>query len=211
MEVESNEIKINTKSLQDIFPAVFLGFNFNSNKISNHINNKIIHFILPLSGRYEVFERFLKNYQEVCINNGERTKLLVILFPHKTEDSFNKTIDLINNLNYKHPSAGIKVIPNLGNFSRANALDLGVSDLKEEDLMFFVDVDIVFTQSALIRIRLNTVMNLKVYFPIVFSQYDPKIVYGSSEERSEFSINDRSGYWRQFGFGIVTLYKVDYK
>ena len=209
-EVEPNEMKSSSNSLQDIFPD-FLGLRFTSKAVSDPIQNKIIHFILPLSGRSEIFERFLKNYEEVCISSGEKTKLLVILFPHKKEDSFNRTLKLVNNLKYRHPSAEINVIQNFRNFSRAKALDIGVSTLENEDLMFFVDVDIVFTRSALIRIRLNTVANLRIYFPIVFSQYDPKIVYGNQKERGGFIIHDESGYWRQFGFGIVTLYKADYK
>lgn len=184
---------------------------FSSRKNSDPLQSKIINFILPLSGRYEIFERFLRNYEEVCIKQGERTRLLVILFPHKKEDSFNKTISLVSLLKYRYPSTEINVIENWGNFSRAKALEIGVSKMRNEDLMFFVDVDIVFTRSALIRIRLNTVINLRIYFPVVFSQYDPNIIYGDKREKTEFMINDKSGYWRQFGFGIVTLYKADYR
>lgn len=207
----NSKAKSSSKSLKNLFPDIFLGLSFSSRKNSDPLQSKIINFILPLSGRYEIFERFLRNYEEVCIKQGERTRLLVILFPHKKEDSFNKTISLVSLLKYRYPSTQINVIENWGNFSRAKALEIGVSKMRNEDLMFFVDVDIVFTRSALIRIRLNTVINLRIYFPVVFSQYDPNIIYGDKREKTEFMINDKSGYWRQFGFGIVTLYKADYR
>lgn len=50
-----------------------------------------------------------------------------------------------------------------------------------------------------------------MYFPIVFSQYDPKIVYGEAGKQDKFTINEISGHWRQYGFGIVSLYKRDYR
>lgn len=174
------------------------------------VQGKTINFVLPLSGRYEIFRRFLQNYEDICLTSGEKTSLLVVLYQHKSADSFNKTIDLIEQLKYKYRNAGIDVLPVSGNFSRARALDLGVSRFQADDLLLFIDVDIVFTSSALNRIRLNTLPARRLYFPIVFSQYDPKVVYGESGRQDKFTINEISGHWRQYGFGIVSLYVRDY-
>ncbi|XP_076179933.1 chondroitin sulfate synthase [Ptiloglossa arizonensis] len=200
----------NDKSLQNLFRGGFLNLNFNS-KEEDPVTAKIVHFILPLAGRHEVFQRFLQNYEEICLTSGEKTALLVVLYRHKTENSYNRTIDLIEQLKYKYRSTSIDVLPVAGVFSRARALDLGVSKLRNDDLMFFVDVDIVFTGSALYRIRANTLLGRQIYFPVVFSQYDPRIVYGDANGRDTFAIDETSGYWRQFGFGIVSLYKQDYR
>lgn len=187
-----------------------LNFNFEE---EDPVKSKVVHFILPLSGRYEVFQRFLQNYEETCLTTGEKTALSIILYRHKKENSsFERTMDLIEQLRYKYRNAVVDVIPASGTFSRAKALNIGVSRLKDHDLMFFVDVDIVFTEYALYRIRVNTLLGRQIYFPVVFSQYDPKTVYGRSGRRQDtFSINEMTGYWRQFGFGIVSLYKQDYK
>ncbi|XP_068980357.1 chondroitin sulfate synthase 1 [Bombus flavifrons] len=207
---ETRRSQQNDKSLQNIFRGGFLNLNFNFEE-EDPVKGKIIHFILPLSGRYEVFRRFLQNYEEVCLTSGEKTALLVILYRRGTEDSFNRTIDLIEQLKYKYRSVSIDIIPVSGTFSRAKALNFGVSRLKDDDLMFFVDVDIVFTESALYRIRANSLLGRQIYFPVVFSQYDPKVVYKGNRKQDTFAINEISGYWRQFGFGIVSLYKQDYK
>ncbi|XP_054010276.1 chondroitin sulfate synthase 1-like, partial [Hylaeus anthracinus] len=200
----------NDKSLQNIFSGGFLNLNFNF-EAEDPVTDKTIHFVLPLAGRYEVFQRFLQNYEEVCLTNGEKTRLLVVLFHHKTESSYDQTIDLIQQLKYKHRGAGIDILPIAGTFSRARALDLGVSKLNNDDLMFFVDVDIAFTESALYRIRANTLLGRQIYFPVVFSQYDPRIVHEDWRRRDTFLVDETSGYWRQFGFGIVSLYKRDYR
>ncbi|KOC66565.1 Chondroitin sulfate synthase 1 [Habropoda laboriosa] len=210
---EERRSERNDRTLQDIFRGGFLNLNFNfeEQEEEDPVKSKIVHFILPLSGRYEVFQRFIQNYEEICLTSGERTSLLVILYRHRTEDTFNRTIDLIEQLKYKYRSASIDIIPVPGTFSRARALNHGVSRLNGNDLMFFIDVDIVFTEAALHRIRSNTLLGRQIYFPVVFSQYDPKIVYGYAKKQGTFAISEMTGYWRQFGFGIVSLFKQDYK
>jgi len=188
----------------------FLNLNFSSQD-EDPVQSKTINFILPLSGRYEIFQRFLQNYEDICLTSGEKTSLLIVLYQHKSEDSFNKTIDLIERLKYKYRSVNMDILPISGNFSRARALDLGASKFQADELLLFIDVDIVFTNSALNRIRLNTLPGRRLYFPIVFSQYDPKVVYGEVSKQDKFTINEISGHWRQYGFGIVSLYKRDYR
>lgn len=195
-------------SIHHLFRGGFLNLNFNYEE-EDLVRGKTINFILPLSGRYEIFQRFLQNYEDICLTVGERTSLLVVLYPHK-DNSFNKTIDLIERFKYKYRSVSIEVLPISGEFSRARALDTGVSKLQPDDLMLFIDVDIVFTNSALNRIRLNTLLGRRIYFPIVFSQYNPQVVYDEAGKQDRFTINEISGHWRQYGFGIVSLYKRDY-
>ncbi|XP_018346254.1 PREDICTED: chondroitin sulfate synthase 1 [Trachymyrmex septentrionalis] len=209
VEVQPRQ-KSDDKSIHSLLHGGFLNFNFNSQE-EDPVQSKIINFILPLSGRYEIFQRFLQNYEDICLTSGEKTSLLVVLYQHKSENTFNKTIDLIEQLKYKYRSASMEVLPVSGDFSRARALDLGASKLQTDDLMLFIDVDVVFTGSALNRIRLNTLPGRRIYFPIVFSQYDPKVVYGDAKKQDKFIINEISGHWRQYGFGIVSLYKSDYR
>lgn len=208
VEVQPRQ-KSEDKSIHNLFHRSFLNLNFNSQE-EDPVQSKVINFILPLSGRYEIFQRFLQNYEDICLTS-EKTSLLIVLYQHKSENTFNKTIDLIEQLKYKYRSANIEVLPISGEFSRARALDLGASKMQADDLMLFIDVDIVFTGSALNRIRLNTLPGRRVYFPIVFSQYDPKVVYGDARKQDKFTINEISGHWRQYGFGIVSLYKNDYR
>lgn len=209
VEVQSCQ-ESSDKTIQNLFRGGFLNLNFNSQE-EDPVRSKTVNFILPLSGRYKIFQRFLQNYEDICLNSGEKTSLLIVLYQQKNDDSFNKTINLVEQFKYKYRSTSIEILPVSGDFSRAQALDLGASKLQADDLMLFIDVDIVFTSSALNRIRLNTLPGRRLYFPIVFSQYDPKIVYGEDGKQDKFVINEISGHWRQYGFGIVSLYKKDYR
>ncbi|XP_034943351.1 chondroitin sulfate synthase 1 [Chelonus insularis] len=210
-----NDVEVNRKDRESqkpsnsIFSRNFL-FNYPDIDQQDPVEDKIIHFIVPLFGKFVAFERFMNNYEQICLRSKAKTELIIVLYPHQTENSFDNTKQLLSNIKKKYLSAKIDIIDGSGNFSRARALDLAVSYANMADLLFFIDVDITFTAEALDRIRLNTIIDRKVYFPIVFSQYDPQMVYKNSENHDFFVINEFTGYWRQFGFGIVSLYKKDY-
>ncbi|XP_043284509.1 chondroitin sulfate synthase 1 [Venturia canescens] len=209
VEVDREE-RPSKKSRLGIFPAGFLSFN-GDEAAADPLRSKRIKFILPLAGRFAIFERFLKNYEEICLLRDHQTDLVVVLYRREDDDSYYKTLDLIEKMRYKYGYDKITVLEGDGEFSRGRALGLGVSRAEDKELLFFVDVDIVFTASALVRIRLNTVLNRRLYFPVVFSQFNPKIIHNQNEKYNHFAIDEKSGFWRQFGFGIVSIYKEDFR
>nr|XP_023021724.1 chondroitin sulfate synthase 1 [Leptinotarsa decemlineata] len=182
----------------------------------NSSTETLINFILPLSGRFNIFKRFMNMYEQVCLTDRENTRLFIVLF--KNEDSpedHRLSSELVRGLTTRYPDSPIRVVLSNETFSRGKALQLGVNELSEESLMLFIDVDMVFDKQSLQRIRRNTVLNKQVYFPIVYSLYNPGLLNRSylGADYSEFTpdiINEQSGFWRQFGFGIVSLYKSDY-
>lgn len=187
----------------------------------------VINLLLPLSGRQETFVRFLRMYEDVCINNWEATRLFVILYrSDQSPGDYNATLRLINatklKINYAHKNHNtITVIESGGDetFSRASALQKAVNALSDVDLMLFIDVDIVFDQTFLERVRKNTVIGRSVYFPILYSLYSPKLldIGLQSYANTSFSYftgnqtDANRGFWRQFGFGIASMYKADYE
>ncbi|KAK9506598.1 hypothetical protein O3M35_008499 [Rhynocoris fuscipes] len=179
--------------------------------LSKHnLRGKVINFILPLSGRFEIFRRFIRNFEDVCLKNEERVSLTVVLFPSAKENTVQRILDTVRGLQKLYTYARIEVVPVFENFARAKALEIGASYAREpEDLLFFIDVDMVFRSSALQRIRMNTVKGKTVYFPIVYSEFDPIIVYNKTISPNHFLINEDTGFWRQYGFGIASVYKSD--
>ncbi|RZF33774.1 hypothetical protein LSTR_LSTR015401, partial [Laodelphax striatellus] len=174
---------------------------------------KLINFILPLAGRFKTFKRFVKNFEEVCLEPRERVTLTVVLFPSDDDNSVEETFTLVKQLQTKYSWAKIEVIPVFDTFSRANALHLGAQHVANDndDLLFFIDVDMMFSGQVLRRVRLNTVRGKMAYFPIVFSEFDPSVVYGrnGTADSDHFRVDEVTGYWRQYGFGIASVYKSD--
>nr|CAD7597218.1 unnamed protein product [Timema genevievae] len=179
------------------------------------VGTKIINFILPLSGRFAAFQRFVGVFEEVCLQRDKYVSLIVVLYQNpQAQDSFNQSASEVRRLQSVYPHNRVVLVPVFEKFARARALQLGASQVTDntQDLLFLVDVDMVFMSATLQRIRTNTVKGKEVYFPIVFSEFDPSIVYGISglkTSSNHFRIDDDTGFWRQFGFGIVSIYKCD--
>lgn len=92
------------------------------------------------------------------------------------------------------------------------------------ELIFFVDVDMAFSREFLLRARLNTIESKQVYYPIVFSEYNPdqiseafKLSTVAKDPKRQKVRSDHygfdldTGYWRNFGFGILATYNSDLK
>ncbi|KAL1267083.1 hypothetical protein QQF64_002758, partial [Cirrhinus molitorella] len=181
-----------------------------STKELHKLRQTKIHFLVPLTGRYEIFVRYMENFERICLIPSQNVKLTIILVDNDTNQDKERHLELIKEYHNRYPKADLSIIPMTGGFSRGLALEMGFSQLANNSLLFFCDVDLVFNADALQRCRDNTIEGSQVYFPIVFSQYDPKIVYaGGPTEDSTFDFTKKSGFWRDYGFGITCIFKSD--
>lgn len=164
-----------------------------------------VNVIVPLYGRLENFKRLLKNIESICLQVDEKIRLAVILFESDQEEVSESKM-FFEDFVRRYPSYELHMIDASGPFSRALALELGSKAFPLDSLLFFVDVDIVFEVGVMDRIRLNTIRSQQVYFPVVFSEYDPEYLENDSEMPL---LSEERGYWRQFGYGIVSIYHSD--
>lgn len=117
-------------------------------------------------------------------------------------------------------------------------MEYGVNNCCAKDpnkLIFFCDVDVLFTQNFLDLCRFNTRKNQQAFFPILYSYYNPKR-YQSLDSRAvllesifdkvnsnkstyftaadtkkiDLAINNEFGSWRDSGFGMACFYKNDF-
>lgn len=142
---------------------------------------------------------------------------MIVVFQDQTD--LKLFDDKIGNLQRKFLNEKINYITLSGNFSRGKALDVAArsSLISNGAILFFIDVDVTFQRETLLRIRKNTIRQKQIYLPIVFSQYDPeKLLKGHQRSYSSnfmannmISMDNDSGYFRQFGYGICSIYKSD--
>lgn len=64
----------------------------------------------------------------------------------------------------------------------------------------------LFTADFFRRMLSNVVPGV-AFYPIIFSQYDPHYV---GQITDDFEIQENSGFWREYGYGMVALYKSDF-
>ncbi|KAL3866061.1 hypothetical protein ACJMK2_043402 [Sinanodonta woodiana] len=211
--IESPFTSVTNSSEMHRSPNIFRHFIGNHN-IFDQKQTEIVHFILPLAGKKAEFKRFMNNFEDVCLSPHNPSVLHLVIFTENSpKEDVDEIIKVVGQYQKKYGGRTIEVIEATGPFARAVALDLGAKQCSASDLLFFVDVDILFNVDSLSRIRLNTIRGAQIYFPVVFSQYDPSIVC-SDKPMNECSIdiNDKSakmGYWRQFGYGIAAMYQSD--
>jgi chondroitin sulfate synthase len=168
--------------------------------------NEMVNIIVPLSGRIEAFIRFVENFKEVQFAD-KYISLAVVLFPDAAQSlqQLNQSKAILEDI--ERSGISLKVAQLGGFFSRAAALQRGATMFPKDALLLFLDVDMHFNDEVINRVRLNTIRRTQIYFPIVFSQYSSQFI--PYKNTNNLDIFDSRGYWRQFGFGIVSIYNSD--
>ncbi|XP_077376575.1 chondroitin sulfate synthase 1 [Festucalex cinctus] len=170
-----------------------------------------INILVPLWGRYDVFARFMANVERVCLIPKQNVKILVLLFSADNSTERVRQVELMRRYHVKYPRAELETAAVGGPFSRALALEAGSARFADRSLLFYCDVDLLFTADFLQRCRANAGAGRSAYFPVVFSQYDPRVVYGagSAAAANHLALTAKTGLWRNFGFGVVCAHKGD--
>eukprot|EP00794_Sanderia_malayensis_P017749 gene17749-19523_t len=171
----------------------------------------IINVIVPLSGRLDKFSSFMKRFVEYGIKMDRRVFLTLVYFGLKGRDdvrSIMRKVELEENFK------DYKVIFTSQEFSRGAGLQKGAQIWEGGNvLLFFCDVDVYFKSEFLERCRMHSAPGRKVYYPIVFSQYNPMITYGGEQPPSldqQMRLSKDTGFWRDFGFGMSCQYRDDF-
>uniref|UniRef100_A0A0N5CFS8 Hexosyltransferase n=1 Tax=Strongyloides papillosus TaxID=174720 RepID=A0A0N5CFS8_STREA len=174
---------------------------------------KTIHIVLPLSGRSSTLRRFAENLKNT-VKKGD-VILNIVRYDSKNSTEDKIISDILDNL--KDTIDVNEIEMGNRNFSRGVALTIGANELSDDSLIFFSDVDMVFDQNTLHRVRMNTIRGAQVYFPIVFSQFSPQtwskrdISYNANINNTNHYVYDNHrGYFRHFGYGLVSIYKSDF-
>ncbi|XP_068721554.1 chondroitin sulfate synthase 3-like [Montipora capricornis] len=167
-----------------------------------------VHFLVPLEGRLETFRRFMKNFEEICLKPRLMVKLVVAYSSHVSSPDQHKAI--LKKYQDKYPFADLIWIDVAGSFSRGIALSLAADQFDRSALLFLCDVDLVFSKAFVDRCRMNTALGRRVYFPIMFSQFDPQISHtNNSLPDSYYSVNKDAGIWRTYSYGPACIYHQD--
>lgn len=183
---------------------------------------KVVNFILPLSvdsKNLNLLKQFLSIFEQIAVkqDNGFSSLTIVLGRLNKTQSFiiFEHTVNkFVQRTNFKNVNI---LRTDMNAFSRAKLLSIGIDSCCSndvQDLIFLCDVDIMYNQNFLDLCRNNAVKNKRVFFPILFSFYNPLIANNHTENKEEtkhnFIISKESGYFRDSGFGMACMHKTDF-
>ncbi|XP_045146194.1 chondroitin sulfate N-acetylgalactosaminyltransferase 2 isoform X2 [Echinops telfairi] len=176
------------------------------------ITSSIINIIVPLAERTEAFAQFMQNFRNVCIHQDRRIHLTVVYFG---KEGLSKVKSILESVTSESNFHNYTVVSLNEEFNRGRGLNVGARAWdKGEVLMFFCDVDIYFSAEFLNSCRLNAEPGKKVFYPVVFSLYNPAIVYANQDGpppvEQQLVHKKDSGFWRDFGFGMTCQYRSDF-
>ncbi|KFQ66420.1 Chondroitin sulfate N-acetylgalactosaminyltransferase 1, partial [Pelecanus crispus] len=172
----------------------------------------LINVIVPLAKRASKFRQFMQNFREMGIQQDGRIHLTVVYFG---KEQMNEVKSILENTSKSANFKNFTFIQLNEEFSRGKGLDVGARFWKGNNVvLFFCDVDIYFTAEFLNSCRLNTQPGKKVFYPVLFSQYNPSIIYGHHDSipslEQQLIIKKETGFWRDFGFGMTCQYRSDF-
>lgn len=183
-----------------------------------HWEKKKLIFIVALSGRHDIFLKFLTNFEVAALQMEKHVELFVMFFTSNNPALAQLDADIVtamNKLQERYTQHKVKVIHMDGNFSRGVGLQYGANLHPPNALLVFMDVDMRLNHNTLNRIKLNTIQGKQVYYPIFFSQFDPDSYCTDSACKqtlaNPFRYGPDVGYWRTSSFGLVSLYNSDFK
>merc|ERR1719369_1641809 len=153
--------------------------------------------IVPVAGekKIPVVKRFLENYEKEVLSQLQPARLVMVVFKEEEGDTLMEAAvrEGTEALESNYPGYNFVVTVITKSFNRGVGMMAGIKLCSDSDLLLLIDVDIQFGGEALDHVRSFTKPGEQVYFPIVYSMFK----------------GEKEGYWRDFGFGIMSAYKQD--
>ena len=153
--------------------------------------------IVPVAGekKIPVVKRFLENYEKEVLSQLQPARLVMVVFKEEEGDTLMEAAvrEGTEALESNYPGYDFTVTVITNSFNRGVGMMAGIKLCAASDLLLLIDVDIQFGGEALDLVRSFTKPGEQVYFPIVYSMFK----------------GEKEGYWRDFGFGIMSAYKQD--
>ena len=167
-----------------------------------------VNFVVTLSGLSSRLEHFLAQYERNVIQLGEDATLTIVLFDSPDAP---KVRLMVQQYVTRYQGAKIFVVDAPGNFARGIGLHRGAEHFRDDQLLFFVDVDLDISTDFLQRCRLNTIQGKQVYFPVFFKLYNDEFVNKYHRGNTSMLLTRHKGHWAHYSYGMVCLYTADYR
>ena len=172
-------------------------------KFGESLQKKRVHFIVPVS-RYDNPVLFLEMFETELLQHNASVCLHFVFFYHDalmlTKLAQIKRIYSFSDI-HQHE---ITDKP----YSHSYAFNYIASNLTNDQLMVFLDINFYVTMKFLDHCRILAIQGKQIYSPVHFSFYKPDLVKKFGKLSRHIDVD--SGYFNQYNYQVVALYKSDY-
>jgi hypothetical protein len=103
-----------------------------------------------------------------------------------------------------------KTLYDIESYRQLYALESISRNLSPDALIFVTPPGIEFDVEFLNRVRLNTIKENQIFFPIAFYQYHPNIIYEQKPYPEQIDLNKNIGYFNIYSYEFGSFYNFDY-
>ena len=170
-------------------------------------------------------EAFFKHYEQTVLKDKETAERLSLFIVYLELNNFEK--EFFSKLNSKVSSLNRKYSITIAEgFMKLNSSNeyylsesyrqLSVAEyvstrLSDDALILLASTCAEMDAEFLNRVRLNTIQNSQVFFPIAFSEFMPNIIYpAAAAHPDKINLNKMTGYYNTYSFQFVSFYNSDY-
>lgn len=177
-----------------------------------------VNFVIATPPVSRGFQRFMLSFENSFLarNPPELVSLLVILYSDGKFKKYDKdlfsVVTLLDLYRKKYPEADLRLITTRRLYSRKETVEIASKEYPSYELLFLADIHIDFSLQFIERCRMNAVENQQVYFPMVFSPYDPAEFHKSRvlhPYATKFKIGKETGAWMPESFHLVCVFNYD--
>ena len=158
-------------------------------------------------------KNFLSNWELEISNTNENVSLtFAVMEGKRNKGQYNEVYKDVHAIKTNHPLQPIYVLKSKHFFQRAYAVQRGANTFSAGVIAIFPRHRLFNNQRYSARkLETNTIITKQVYFPIVFSQYNPmyKKINISIPIDNYNNFSYSNGHWRIDGFGMFSIYKSD--
>ena len=177
-----------------------------------------VNFVVATPPVSRGFQRFMLSFENSFLarNPPELVSLLAILYSDGKFKKYDKdlfsVVTLLDLYKKKYPKADLRLITTRKPYSRKETIEITSKEYPTYELLFFADIHIDFSMQFIERCRMNAIENEQVYFPMIFSPYDPAEFHKSRilfPYSTKFKISEKTGAWMPESFHLVCVFNYD--
>ncbi|KAK3109040.1 hypothetical protein FSP39_021723 [Pinctada imbricata] len=177
-----------------------------------------INLILPVfANEIEDFGKFFHEFDISVLQTGDDTLLYVLFIsvgksPIDEFPSAKATMEYYVKLKKGNGAKmAMKTWQTDSKPREIEIIDHIMQDFKSDSLIAVIRPSIQMETAFLNRVRLNTIMNNQVFFPITFWQYKTNLAYDEGDVPSMVELNGKYGHFDIFSYEHFSFYAGDYQ